>query len=181
MGASNLKLILISSTWDCTTFHNFLPMFKKIKIWQVFCWLAKLLIMSGYMDLKRPRVYRRSNVGLVLCVVCVCRHGPLTRYVKLRVLQAPGMPGTFPCHRLQRKPLVSDPVMHHGTCVTHLPWCMPGSLIRSGKDSVPGIPGACATSNFTYLVRGPLSFRFVVNIPIAFRIISLTPRQSHDD
>ena len=29
MEASNLKLIRISSTWDCTTFHNFLSMFKK--------------------------------------------------------------------------------------------------------------------------------------------------------
>ena len=67
MGASNLKLVFISSTWDCTTFHNFLPMFKKkkIKSWQVYDWLAKWLIMSGYMDLRRPRVYRRSNVGLV--------------------------------------------------------------------------------------------------------------------
>ena len=26
-------------------------------------------------------------------------------------------------------PLVSDPDMHHGTCLTHMPWCMPGSLI----------------------------------------------------
>ena len=25
-------------------------------------------------------------------------------------------------------PGVSDPDMHHGTCVTHVPWCMPGSL-----------------------------------------------------
>ena len=25
-------------------------------------------------------------------------------------------------------PLVSDPDMHHGTCVTHVPWCMPGWL-----------------------------------------------------
>ena len=25
-------------------------------------------------------------------------------------------------------PLVSDPDMHQGTCVTHVPWCMPGSL-----------------------------------------------------
>ena len=25
-------------------------------------------------------------------------------------------------------PWVSDPDMHHGTCVTHVPWCMPGSL-----------------------------------------------------
>ena len=39
---------------------------KKIKSWQVCDWLAKWLIMSGYMDLRWPRVYRRSNVGLVL-------------------------------------------------------------------------------------------------------------------
>ena len=25
-------------------------------------------------------------------------------------------------------PLVSDPDMHHGTCVTHVPWCMSGLL-----------------------------------------------------
>ena len=25
-------------------------------------------------------------------------------------------------------PQVNDPDMHHGTCVTHVPWCMPGSL-----------------------------------------------------
>ena len=53
-------------------------------------------------------------------------HGPLTRYVKLRVAHAPGMPGTFSL------PLrVSDPDMHHGTCVTHMPWSMPGSLTSS--------------------------------------------------
>ena len=27
-----------------------------------------------------------------------------------------------------RWPRVTDPDMHHGTCVTHMPWCMPGSL-----------------------------------------------------
>ena len=42
---------------------------------------------------------------------------------KLRVAHAPGIPGTFsPPHR------VSDPDMHHGTCVTHVPWSMLGSL-----------------------------------------------------
>ena len=61
----------------------------------------------------------------------------------------------FPWHRLQRKPLVSDPSMHHGTCVTHVPWCMSGSLTRGGGENVPGIPGACATHSFTYLARGP--------------------------
>ena len=50
-------------------------------------------------------------------------HGSLTRYVKLWVAHAPGMSGTF------SPPLrVSDPDMHHGTCVTHVPWCMSGSL-----------------------------------------------------
>ena len=50
-------------------------------------------------------------------------HGPLARYVILRVAHAPGMPGTF-----SPPPWVNDPDMHHGTCVTHVPWCMPGSL-----------------------------------------------------
>ena len=61
----------------------------------------------------------------------------------------------FPRHRLRRKPLVSDPDMHHGSCATHVPWCMSGSLTCGGGENVPGIPGACATRNFTYLVRGP--------------------------
>ena len=49
--------------------------------------------------------------------------GPLARYVKLGVAHAPGMPGTF-----SPPTLVRDPDMHHGTCVTHVSWCMPGSL-----------------------------------------------------
>ena len=62
----------------------------------------------------------------------------------------------FPRHRLQRKPLVSDPGMHYGTCVTHVPWCMSVSLIRGGGENVPGIPGAYATRDFAYLGRGLL-------------------------
>ena len=50
----------------------------------------------------------------------------------------------FPRRRFQSKSLVSDPGMHHGTCVTHVPWCMSGSLIRRDGENVPGIPGACA-------------------------------------
>ena len=60
----------------------------------------------------------------------------------------------FPRQQLQRKPRVSDPGMHQGTCVTHVPWCMSGSLSRGRGENVPGIPGACATRNFKYLVRG---------------------------
>ena len=50
-------------------------------------------------------------------------HGPLTRYLTLQVAHARGMPGT-----LSPPPRVSDPDMHDGTCVTHVPWCMSGSL-----------------------------------------------------
>ena len=50
-------------------------------------------------------------------------HGPLARYVKLGVAHAPGMPGPF-----SLPARVRDPDMHHGTCVTHVPWCMPRSL-----------------------------------------------------
>ena len=45
----------------------------------------------------------------------------------------------FPRHQLQRKPLLSDPGMHHGTCVTHVPWCMSGSLSHGGGENVPGM------------------------------------------
>ena len=76
--------------------------------------------------------------------------GPLNRYVKLRVAHALGMPGTF-----SPPPRLSKADMYHGTCVTHVPWCMPGSLTSGGGENVPGILGACATRNFTYLVRGP--------------------------
>ena len=43
----------------------------------------------------------------------------------------------FPRHRLQREPLVNDLDMHHGTCVTHMPWCMSGSLTRGGGETFP--------------------------------------------
>ena len=83
------------------------------------------------------------------------RHGPLIRYAKLRVVHASGMPGTF-----SPPPPVSDPDMHHGTCVTHVAWRMPVSL-TSGflwswwREQFPSIPGACITRNVAYLVRGP--------------------------
>ena len=60
----------------------------------------------------------------------------------------------FPCHRFHREPLVSDPGMHQGTCVTHVPWCMSGSLTRDDGENVPGILGACTTCDITYLARG---------------------------
>ena len=56
-------------------------------------------------------------------------------------------------------PRVSNPDLHDGTCMMDVPSCMPGSLNKvsfevGGRENVPGIPGACATHNFAYLVRG---------------------------
>ena len=66
---------------------------KKIfKSWQVCDWLAKWLIVLGFMDLRWPRVYRRSNVGLVYnaikifhffagSVSTIAVHGPIAERV----------------------------------------------------------------------------------------------------
>ena len=82
-------------------------------------------------------------------------HGPLARYVKLWVAHAPGMLGTF-----SPPPRVSDPNMHHGTCVTHVSWRMPGSLTSGffwsrwrGKRSRHS--RSMRNSQFTYLARDP--------------------------
>ena len=94
-----------------------------------------------------------------ISIICRDLHG-IYQWVsslirKMAVAHAPGMSGTF----FFPPPRVSNPGMPHGTCMTHVPWCMPGSL-ASGflwsqwRKNVPGIPGACATHNFIYLVRG---------------------------
>ena len=61
----------------------------------------------------------------------------------------------FPAADFQGNRLVSFPDMHHGTCVTHVPWLISESLTYVGGENVPGIPGACANHNFAYLAWGP--------------------------
>ena len=88
-------------------------------------------------------------------------NGPLTRYVKLRVGHAPGMPGTF-----------SPAVDFKGNCLLAIPACITTRASCTCRDAcrdclpavcgenVPGIAGACATRNFTYLARGPWASGF---------------------
>ena len=78
-------------------------------------------------------------------------NGPLTRYANMRVAHAPGMSGTFspPPTSKQTASWRSRPASRH------VPWCRSGSLTRGGGENVPGIPGACATLKFAYMVRGP--------------------------
>ena len=75
-----------------------------------------------------------------------CHHGPLNRYVKVRIAYAPGMPGTF------SPPRASDSDMHHARVVMHTGIANNRLPLKS---VVPSIPGACSTRNFSYLVREP--------------------------
>ena len=80
----------------------------------------------------------------------------------------------FPRCRLQREPLVGDPGMQHGTCVTHVPWCISGPL--KGRK-VPGIPGECAIRNLAYLARGLMALKNIFMI----RYDSLPMWTEHND
>ena len=112
-----------------------------------------------------------AHVSMCYMTCHLLLHGPLSRYVKLQVAHAPGMPGTFfPPPIFQGEPLVSDPGTHHGTCVTHVPLCMSGSLTRGGGENVPGIPSACANRNFMYLARGQLHTAWVSHV--AWQLLS---------
>ena len=86
-------------------------------------------------------------------------HGLLTRYVKLRVAHAPGMPGTF-----------FPAADFKGNRKLAIPACISARASRTCRDSCrdrlpavagktfPAFPGH-ATRNFTYLVRSPWSDR----------------------
>ena len=104
-----------------------------------------------------------TNSALLGKGICTVNSVRAAFIVKLRVAHAPGMPGTFSPPPTSRKP-----GMHHGTCITHVPWTMSGSLTRGGRENVPGIPATCATRNFTYLARGRLHclhFSVLIRLP----------------
>ena len=69
-------------------------------------------------------VASRTQLGMANLNVYKCdKQWASYQIRKIARAHAPGMPETF------SQPLrVSDPDMHHGTCMTHVPWCMPGSL-----------------------------------------------------
>ena len=77
---------------------------------------SELLYTVDFLRSDVTRHWNQKENGTTLV-----RHGPLAKYAKLRVAHAPGMPGTF-----SPPPRVSDPDMHHGACVTHVPWSMLG-------------------------------------------------------
>ena len=107
---------------------------KYLHLWYLICPLRpknRLIVFVTYWSIsdcqtndfdKLNRVMINQTHDFILTVM-YAYYGLLARYVKLRFAHASGMPGTF-----SPPPGVSDPDMHHGTCVTHVPWCMSGSL-----------------------------------------------------
>ena len=92
-------------------------------------------------------------------IVCL-QHGPLTRYVKLRVAHAPEMPWTFSV-----PPRVSDPDMHHDTRVMHAGIANKRFPLKSVAGKTLHWHSRCMRNpQFTYLVRGPWRRRSEVAI-----------------
>ena len=98
--------------------------------------------------------YKAPYLMLYAVHLVTTYHGPLTRYAKLLIAHARGMPRTF--SPPPKKETASWRSRHasrhvrHARAVMHL-----GSLTHGDGENVPGTLGACAIRNFKYLVRGP--------------------------
>ena len=105
----------------------------------------------GYTDLCQPCCRRHLVMGLLPDTLNrgLCMHRECWE--------------RFPHHRLQRKPSVSDPGMHHGTWVTHVPWCMSGSQ--------PAVAGK--RSRHSRRMRNP-QFYVSGKTPITWTVAKLT-------
>ena len=67
-------------------------------------------------------------------------------FVNLGLRMRPECRKRFPCHWLHMEPLVNDPGMHHGTCVTPVRAVMHVGIVNlRWRGNVLSIPGACAT------------------------------------
>ena len=107
-------------------------------------WCSEAVMLHEH---QTPHLWERAAFLRNFCVCAWQRRAPWASYQirKIAGCACAGNAGNvFPRRRFQRKPLVSDPDMHHGMCVTHVPWCMSGSLTCGNGENVPGIPGACA-------------------------------------
>ena len=82
----------------------------------------------------------KSGVTSYRAIKNIRCHEPLTRYANCGLRMRWECRERFPRHRLQRKPLVIEPGMHRGTCVTDVSWCMTGTLTRGDGGNVPGMP-----------------------------------------
>ena len=126
-------------SWDISSLNRTTALYRKVLLFcNIYARIDKTI--SGYLTniIWPPRLTLNCRK---VRHYCADDHWPLTRYVKLLRMRRECR-DRFPRHRFKRKSLVSEPGMHHGTCVTYVPWCMSRSLTRGGGVNVPVIPGA---------------------------------------
>ena len=128
-----------------------------LKTSETRCWQGKLLKHVRHLINMSTQQEKLATMfdGVIICRRLIIFMALLPARHKCGLRMRLECRERFPRRRRHMKPLVNDSSMHHGTCVTHVPWCMLGSLIRGSGKNVPGIRGACAIRNFAYLVSGP--------------------------
>ena len=86
---------------------------------------------------------------------------------KIAGAHAPGMPGTFSPFTAGKRSRHASRHVRHARAVMHVGIVNKPFLLKSAVgENVPGIPGACATCNFKYLVRGPLGQPYAGNVTL---------------
>ena len=135
-------------------------MTMSVSIWVSWiCWQLKYVIVNTYQMSQYTNILYGYTNGFVVATWdndWHLFHGSLTRYVKLRVAHAPGIPGTF------SPPFSTD---FKGNRQLAIPACITARASRTCRDAcrervvtgknVSSSSGACATHNFTHLARGP--------------------------
>ena len=112
--------------------------------------LVQQPVQANNKETSKVPLYWPLTGAIQMWPLCSTHSGVVVQWASYQIRKIAGCAcagnagNVFPRRRFQRKPLVSDPGMHHGTCVTHVPWCMSGSLTCGDGENVPGIPGACA-------------------------------------
>ena len=101
-------------------------------------------------NLSRSHRQDQSNIYTIF-ITC-------TRWASCQIRKMAGCACARNAGNVSPLPRVGDPDMHFGACVTHVHagianWRFPVKSVVEKK--VPGIPGSCATRNFTYLAIGP--------------------------
>ena len=116
-------------------------------------------------DLGRVRLWRSRSNAIVLheeitSVNILSTHIPIAQWASYQIRKIADCAcawngrNVFPATDL--KETTSYWARHASwPCVTHMPWCISGSLTRGGGENVPGIPGACTARSLTYLARAP--------------------------
>ena len=116
----------------CFRHRMYMEIYDWIKIYSIQHWAdslhcrSRILAEAHHLCCRPKRVYQLSEYYLKCSMVYLFESWASCQIRKIVGCACDGNAGNvFPATR------VSDPDMHHGTCVTLVPWCMLGSLTSS--------------------------------------------------